>query len=97
MNELIIPLTPRVTPCVIQSSLPFNSMDRTLKCDHSLGSCRAVLYCGAVFRFYPVCNFGKRISFGLGTVSSERVNNWFSENHKHSPNNHAFLCEILDY
>ena len=27
-----------------------------------------------VFQFYPVCNFGKVISFGFGTVRSERVN-----------------------
>ena len=26
-----------------------------------------------VFQFYPVCNFGKCINFGLGTVMSERV------------------------
>ena len=26
-----------------------------------------------VFQFYPVCNFGKFIIFGLGTVKSERV------------------------
>ena len=26
-----------------------------------------------VFQFYPVCNFGKFISFGLGTIRSERV------------------------
>ena len=24
-----------------------------------------------VFQFYPVCNFGKRLNFGLGTVKSE--------------------------
>ena len=30
------PLTPRVKPWVIQSFLTFDSMDRTLKCDHSL-------------------------------------------------------------
>ena len=29
-----------------------------------------VLY---VFQFYPVCNFGNFINFGLGTVRSERV------------------------
>ena len=33
------PLTPRVKPWVIQSFLTFDSMDRTLKCDHSLESC----------------------------------------------------------
>ena len=33
------PLTSRVKPWVIQSFLTFDSMDRTLKCDHSLKSC----------------------------------------------------------
>ena len=33
------PLTPRVNPWVIQSFLTFDSMDKTLKCDHSLESC----------------------------------------------------------
>ena len=42
------PLTPRVKPWVIQSFLTFESMYRTLKCDHSLESCWGVLYCGAV-------------------------------------------------
>ena len=42
------PLTPRVKPWVIQSFLTFDSMDRTAKCDHSLQSSGAVLYCGAV-------------------------------------------------
>ena len=26
-----------------------------------------------VFQFYPVCNFGKFVNFGLGTVRIERV------------------------
>ena len=26
-----------------------------------------------VFQFYPVCNFGEFISFGLGTVRSEKI------------------------
>ena len=26
------------------------------------------------FHFFPVCNIGKSINFGLGTVSGERVN-----------------------
>ena len=26
-----------------------------------------------VFQFYPVCNFGKFINFGLGTVRGESV------------------------
>ena len=29
-----------------------------------------------VSQFYPVWNFGKCISFGLGTVRSERVGDW---------------------
>ena len=33
------PLTLRVKPWVIQSFLTFDSMDRTLKCDHLLQSC----------------------------------------------------------
>ena len=32
-------LTPRVQPWVTQSFLTIDSMDRTLKCDHSLESC----------------------------------------------------------
>ena len=32
------PSTPRVKPWVIQSFLTFDSMNRTLKCDHSLES-----------------------------------------------------------
>ena len=32
-------LTPRVKPWRIHSFLTFDSMDRTLKCDHSLESC----------------------------------------------------------
>ena len=46
-------------------------MDRTPKCDHSLESCGAVLYCGAVC--FSLCNFGQFINFALGTVRSERV------------------------
>ena len=38
----------RVSPWMRQSFLTFDSVDRILKCDHSLKSCRAVLYCGAV-------------------------------------------------
>ena len=65
---LVNPLTSRVKPWVIQSFLTFNPMDR--KCDHSLET--AVLYCGAVC-FYTVCDFGKFINFGFGTVRSERA------------------------
>ena len=39
------PLTPRVKP----GGATFDSMDSILKCDHSLESCGAVLYCGAVW------------------------------------------------
>ena len=55
------PLTPRVKPWAIQSFLTFDSMDRTLNCDHSLEICWAVLYCGVfvVVQFYPVCKFWK--------------------------------------
>ena len=35
----VYPLTPRVKPWVVQSFLTFDSMDRTLKCDHSLEGC----------------------------------------------------------
>ena len=35
MVLFVNPLTPRVKPWVIQSFLTFDSMDRTLKCDHS--------------------------------------------------------------
>ena len=45
------PLTPRVKPLVIKNFLTFDSMNRTLKCDHSLESSRAILYCGAAFNF----------------------------------------------
>ena len=55
--------------------LAFNSMDRTLKCEHSMEtSYCSVLYCDAVcYSMCPVCNFGKFIPFGLGIVRSERV------------------------
>ena len=49
------PLTPRVKPWVTRSFVAFDSMDRTVKCDHLLESCRAVLCCGAVcFNFNPL-------------------------------------------
>ena len=35
----INPLTPRVKPWVIHSFLTLDSVDRTLKCDHSMESC----------------------------------------------------------
>ena len=43
----INPLTHIVKPWVIQSFLTTDSMYRTLKCDHSLESCWAVLYCSS--------------------------------------------------
>ena len=52
----------RVKHWMIKCFLTFDSMDRTLKCKHSLKSCRAVIYCGAVC----FLNFTQ---FGLGTVS----------------------------
>ena len=72
------PLTPRVKPCVIKSFPTFDSVDRTLKCHHSLESCWAVLF----LKFYPVCNCGKFINFGLGAVTSKRVKNI----------NNVFMC-----
>ena len=67
-------LTPRVKPWAMQSFLTFDSIDRTLKCDHSLKAVEQyftkVLF---VFQFWPVSTFGKFISFGLGTGRSERV------------------------
>ena len=34
-----------------------------------------------VFQFYQVCNFGKFINFGIGTVRSERVEEQFCNVH----------------
>ena len=55
-------------------------MDRTLKCDHSLESYLAGLYC--VFQFSQVRKFGKFVNFGLGTVRSEMVRLKYSSLHK---------------
>ena len=58
---------------MIQIFFLFDFIDR----DPSLESFCAVFYCGAVclfFQSYPVCNFGKFVNFGLGTVRSARVN-----------------------
>ena len=41
-------LTLSLPEWAIQSFLTFDSLDRTLKCDHSFESFGAVLYCGAV-------------------------------------------------
>ena len=38
------------------------------------------------FQFYPVCNFGKFISFGIGTVKREKVKR-YSENLSDSEHN----------
>ena len=54
------PLTSIVNVWVIKSFKTFDSMDRTLQ------------WCCLFFSL--VCNFVKCISFGLGTVRSERVN-----------------------
>ena len=58
---------------MIQTFLTFNSMDKALRCDYSMEAVEqystVVLF---VFRFYPVCKFGKFINFGPGTVRSER-------------------------
>ena len=71
MVLFVNPLTPRVKPWVIQSFLTFDSMDRIIKCDHSLENCLAVLYCGAVCSsILPSLSFWKFI-FGLDR--SERV------------------------
>ena len=50
-QEIVTPFTRKVKPQVIQSLLTFDSMYRTLKCDHSFESYGAVLYCGAVCLF----------------------------------------------
>ena len=74
LNSLLNPLTSRVKPWVIQGLITFDFVDRTLKCDHSLKAVEQyftmVLF---IFQFYPVCNFGQVINFGLGTVRNERV------------------------
>ena len=61
-------------PWVIKSFLTFHSMDRTLKCDHSMEAVAqyftVVLF---VFQFCPVCNFGTFFNCGVGTVRNERV------------------------
>ena len=66
----IDPLTPRVKRWVMQSFLTFDSMDRTLKCDHSLETCWAVLYCSVVCFSTQFFKVGKYVNFGLSTVRS---------------------------
>ena len=65
-NESTNPVTPRVKPWVIQH-LTFDSIDRTLKCDHS--------YYDAVFFFnFPqFVILENLIIFGFGIIRSERV------------------------
>ena len=55
MVLFVNPLTPRVKPWAIQRFLTFDSMDRTLKCDHSAVEhyFTVVLF---VFQFSPGCN-----------------------------------------
>ena len=42
-------------------------------CDHSLESCRAVLYCDAVCLSRLTCSFEKFINFGISLVRSESI------------------------
>ena len=51
------PLTPRVKPWALQSFLTFDSMDRTLKCDHSLNAVDQY-FTVVLFQFNPVCKSG---------------------------------------
>ena len=67
----VTPLTPRVKPCVIQSFLTFDSVDRTLKCYHLFHWKAVEQYFTVVLFVFQVCNFVKFINFGLGTVRSE--------------------------
>ena len=53
-----------------KSVLTFDSMYRTLK--KAVEQYFTVVM--FVFQLSPVCNFGKLINFGLGTVRSERAN-----------------------
>ena len=48
----VYPLTPTVTAWVIQSSLTFDSMDRTLNCDHSFEAVEQ--YFTVVLFVYPL-------------------------------------------
>ena len=56
-----------INPWAIQSFLTFDSMDRTLKCDHSLESRRVIPFTVVLFVF----NFTQFVileNFRLGTV-----------------------------
>ena len=62
--QFINTLTPRVKPWALQRFPTCDYMDRILKCDHSLESCSAVLYCGAVcFSISPSSKFLKIYQF----------------------------------
>ena len=67
--QVINLLTPRAKPWVIQRILAFDTMDKTLKCDHSLELAVEQYFTVVLFvsQFYPVCNFPKFNNFGLGT------------------------------
>ena len=54
-----------LTPTVKYSFITFDSMYRTLKHDHSLESCGAVLYCGFCFNFSHFVILGKLSVLGL--------------------------------
>ena len=65
------PLTPIVKH--IQGFLTFDSMDGSVTTIHWKAVEQYFTVVLFVFQFYPVCNFGTFIKFGLGTVGSERV------------------------
>ena len=84
------PSTPRVKLWVIQSFLTFDSMDKTLKCDHSLES-RTLLWCCLFLNFTQfVILEDLSVLAGIGTVRSETVKTAFkfcqkitkNQNHK---------------
>ena len=61
-------------PWVVQSFLTVDSNDRPLKCDHWKAVKQYLTVVLFVFKFHPVCNFGKFINFGLGIIRSKRIN-----------------------
>ena len=54
------PLTPTVKPWVIQSFLTFDSMYRTLKCDHSLVTLKNTMNTDELY--FTVVSGGKRLT-----------------------------------
>ena len=66
--QIINPLTP-LKPKKKQNF--FDSMDRTLKCDHSLLLSSTLLWCCLLF------NFTQFLNFGLGTVTGVKAINEF--------------------